>query len=262
MGEAEEEGRKLAVVFDANVVIASLIKESGLNRCIVTLTPIIYPTYYPEILRREVLEHISVIAQKAGKPENEVSMALESILECLREVESRELFQFIEESTRHVKDVEDSLYVATALYLKRSFKQVVIITWNKRDFEFWQLIRHWIRVLTPREFYVNYLKLVLRPRLAPPCLACAVDRLDIAIKAALIYLNEPDHIIMERLSDGSIELETYCHRVLIKYEGDHFAICPQMLSIKECIEIYEKPMTEERIRNIMEAYEICKPRTK
>ena len=63
MGEAEE-GRKLAVVFDANVVIASLIKESGLNRYIVTLTPIIYPSYYPEILRREVLEHISVIAQK------------------------------------------------------------------------------------------------------------------------------------------------------------------------------------------------------
>jgi len=35
LGEAKE-GRKLAVVFDANVVIASLIKEGGLNRYIVT----------------------------------------------------------------------------------------------------------------------------------------------------------------------------------------------------------------------------------
>ena len=261
MGEAEE-GRKLAVVFDANVVIASLIKEGGLNRYIVTLTPIIYPSYYPEILRREVLEHISVIAQKARRPENEISMALESILERLREVESKELFQFIEESIRYVKDEEDSLYVATALYLKRSFKQVAIITWNKRDFKFWQLMRHWIRVLTPREFYVNYLRLVPRPQLAPQCLACAVDRLDLAIKAALLYLNESDYIIMERLSNGSIELETYCHRVLIKYEREHYAIRPQILRIKECIEIYEKPMTEERIRNIMEAYEICKPRTR
>ena len=89
-----------------------------------------------------MLEHIPVIAQRAGRPENEISMALESVLERLREVKSKELFQFIEESIRYVKDEEDSLYVATALYLKRSFKQVVIITWNKRDFKFWQLMRH------------------------------------------------------------------------------------------------------------------------
>ena len=147
MGEAEER-RRLAVVFDANVIIAFLIKESGLNRFIVTLTPIIYPSYYPEILRKEVLEHIQVVAQRAGRPENEVSMALESVLEHLREVESKELPQSIEVSIRCVEDEVDSLYVATALYLKRSFEQVVIITWNERDFKFWQLVRYWIRVLT------------------------------------------------------------------------------------------------------------------
>ena len=261
MGEAEER-RRLAVVFDANVIIASLIKESDLNRFVATLTPIIYPSYYPEILRKEVLEHILVIAQKAGRSENEISIALESVLEHLREVESRELSQFIEVSIRYVEDEVDSLYVATALYLKRSFKQVVIITWNKRDFKFWQLVRHWIRVLTPHEFYVNYLRPVLRPQLAPSCLACAVDRVDMVIKATLLYLNEPDYVIMEHLSNRSMELETYCHRVLIKYEEDHFDICPQTLNIKECIEVYEKPMTEERIRNIMKAYEICKPGTK
>ncbi len=261
MEKAEEE-RKLAIIFDANVVIASLIKESGLNRYIITLTPIIYPSYYPEILRREVLEHIPVIAQRAGRPENEISIALESILEGLRKIESRELLPLIKESMKYVNDEEDSLYVATALYLRKNFRQVAIITWNKKDFKFWQLVKQWIRVLTPREFYINYLRLVLRPQLTPPCLTCAVDRLDIAIRAMLLYLNEPDYIIVGHLSDGSIELETYCHRVLIKYEEDHFAICPQILSIKECIEAYEKPMTEERIRNIMEAYEICKPRTK
>jgi len=116
LGEAEER-RRLAVVFDANVIIASLVKESGLNRFIVTLTPIIYPSYYPEILRKEVLEHIQVIAQKAGRPENEISVALESILESileyLREVGSRELSQIIEASIRYVEDEADSLYVAT-----------------------------------------------------------------------------------------------------------------------------------------------------
>jgi len=49
LGGAEERG-KLAVVLDANAVIASLMRESGLNRFVVTLTPIIYPSYYPGIL--------------------------------------------------------------------------------------------------------------------------------------------------------------------------------------------------------------------
>jgi len=142
-----------------------------------------------------VLEHISVIAQKAKRPENEIFMVLESILERFHKVESRNLLRFIEESVKHVKDEEDSLYVATALHLKRSFKQIIIITWNKRDFKFWQLMRQWIRVLTPREFYVNYLRFVLRPQLAPPCLACVVDRQDMVIKATLLYLNEPDYVI-------------------------------------------------------------------
>ncbi len=261
MGEAEE-GRKLAIIFDANIVIASLIREGGLNRYIVTLTPIFHPSYHPEILRREVSEHIPVIAQKAGRLENEISMALESILGQLREIESKELFPFIEESIRYVNDEEDSLYVAAALYLRKSFKQVVIITWNKKDFKFWQLVKRWIRVLTPREFYVNYLKPVFSPQLTPSCLACAVDQLDSVIRATLLYLNESDYIVTEHLPDGSIELETYCHRVLIKREEEGYAICPQILDIKECREIYEKPMNEERMRSIMEAYKICKPRTR
>jgi len=65
-----------------------------------------------------VLEHILVITQKVGRPENEISMALESILERLHEVKSRELFQFIEESIRYVKDEEDS-YTLQQLYILR-----------------------------------------------------------------------------------------------------------------------------------------------
>lgn len=259
MGEAEERGR-LAVVFDANVVIASLIRDGGLNRYIVTLTPTLYPSYYPDILREEVFEHVQDIARRARRPENEISIALTNILEHIHEVKSQELLPFIEDSMRYVNDEKDSLYVATALYLRKNFKQVVIITWNKRDFRFWDLIKQWIRVLTPREFYNNYLRLVLSPQLAPLCLACAVDQLDAAIRAMLLYLDEPDYIVTEQFPDGSIELETYCHRVLIKREEKQFAICPRILDIKECKEIYEKPMTGRRIRNIMKAYEICKPK--
>ena len=64
----------------------------------------------------------------------------------------------------------------------------------------------------------------------------------------------------EYLPDGSIELETYCHRILIRREEKEYAICPQALDIKECREAYEKPMNEERMHSIMEANKICKPR--
>lgn len=258
MGEARGE-RGLAV--DSNVVIASLIRDAGLNRYIITLTPVFYPSYYPEVLLREVLEHLPDIAERAGKPENEVSMALERALEGLHLIPSSELLPLIERAMNHVSDVGDSLYVAAALYLRRTFKQVAIVMWNKRDFKFWHLMRQWIRVLTPREFYNNYLGYILSPRRAPPCFACAVDRLDAAIKAALLYLNEFDYIITEHLSDGSIELETYCHRIHIKRERGQFTVCPQILDIKECIEVYGKPVNEERMHNIMEAYKICKPKT-
>jgi len=255
LGEAEEK-RKLAVVFDANVVIASLIRDGGLNRYIVTLAPIFYPSYYPDILREEVLEHIPDIARRARRPENEISIALINVLEHIREIKSRELLPFIEESLRYVNDEKDSLYVAAALYLKKSFKQVVIATWNKRDFRFWELMKRWIRVLTPREFYNNYLRPIRGPQPAP-CLTCAVNQLDVAIRAMLLYLDESDYVVIGHLSNGGMELETYCHRVLIKRGEKQFTICPQMLDIKECREVYGKTMTERRIRNIMRAYEIC-----
>ncbi|HDI02399.1 MAG TPA: hypothetical protein ENF93_02005, partial [Ignisphaera sp.] len=174
MGEAKGE-KRLAVVFDANVVIGSLIKDGGLNRYVVTLTPVFYPSYYPDVLQREVFEHLYDIARRAGKPENEISMALENVLASIYEVSSGELLPFVEEALSYVSDEKDVLYVAVALYLRRSFRQVAIVTWNKRDFHFWQLVKQWIRVLTPREFYNNYLRPVLSPRPAPPCLACAVD---------------------------------------------------------------------------------------
>ncbi|MEB3780942.1 MAG: hypothetical protein GSR85_12065 [Desulfurococcales archaeon] len=53
----KDERRYAAVVLDANVVIAALIREQGFNRYIVSLTPSIYPSYYPEALRSEILEH-------------------------------------------------------------------------------------------------------------------------------------------------------------------------------------------------------------
>ncbi len=123
MGEAGEE-ESVAIVFDANVIIASLIRDSGLNRYIVVLTPVLYPSYYPEILRREVLEHIPSIAQRAGRPENEILMALTGVLERISEVKVGDLLPFIGESTRYVNDEKDSLYVATALYLRKVFDKL------------------------------------------------------------------------------------------------------------------------------------------
>jgi len=47
------ERRYAAVVLDANVVIAALIREQGFNRYIVSLAPILYSFFYPIALTSE-----------------------------------------------------------------------------------------------------------------------------------------------------------------------------------------------------------------
>ena len=150
----EDERRYAAVVFGANVVIAALIREQGFNRYIVSLAPSIYPSYYPEALRSEILEHAGEIARRAVRSEYEIRLALQAILERVEPLPDEKVARYLPEAQGFVKDPEDAVYVATALYLRyeEGFKQAILVTWNKRDYDFWPLMKRWARVLDPREF--------------------------------------------------------------------------------------------------------------
>jgi len=129
------------------------------------------------------------------------------------------------------------------------------------DSAFWQLVERWVRVLDPKEFYtnINY----LRPHLSVAqilCLLCRVDSLDKAIEAALLYIGERQYRVVNVKPPDRIEIETPCYTVLIEWDNRErgYCISPQPLAIRECIEKMQQ-MTEERLREIESAEQICKP---
>ena len=141
------------------MVIAALIREQGFNRFIVSLAPSLYPSYYAEALKSEILEHMGEIAQRAGKSEHEVRLALQAVLGPVESLPDERVARYLSEAQRFVRDPDDNIYVVTALYLRyeKEFKRAILVTWNKRGYDFWLLIKRWIRVLDPREFYNNYI---------------------------------------------------------------------------------------------------------
>ena len=82
MGKAE--GRYAAVVIDANVVIAALIRGQGFNRYIASLAPTLYPSFHPIAPESEILEHAE------GRSRHETRLALQAILELAETPSPRE----------------------------------------------------------------------------------------------------------------------------------------------------------------------------
>lgn len=149
-----------AVVFDANVIIASLIRSGGLNRLVAILAPLIYPCFQPEALKDEILKHEKSIAGKSKMTIDEVRRGLKEILEPINTVPDQKVKAYSSEASSLVNDPDDAAYIATALYLRRGagYRQVVIITWNKKDYDTDALPNLGIQVLNPKEFYDTYLR--------------------------------------------------------------------------------------------------------
>ena len=93
-----------AVVLDANVVIIALIREQGLNRYIVALAPSIYPSYYPEALKSEILEHAGEIARRADWSEYETRLALQTVLEQVEPLSDEKVAKYLSEAQEFGKD--------------------------------------------------------------------------------------------------------------------------------------------------------------
>ncbi len=223
-----------AVVFDANVIISSLIRETGLNRYVVVLAPLIYPCFYPDILRVEIFNHIEEVARKAKKCIFEIKLGIDKILEPLRAISSREITKYISASRSLVNDPDDALYVASALYLRHraSYRQSIIITWNKRDYIIDKLLERWIRVLNPKEFYNNYLS---TPRVTSTIVYKGSNITD-AVQAALSHIRENKYVVLSE-KPGYVEIETPCHHITIERDEKKqaFAIKIRRLKLDMCI---------------------------
>lgn len=73
------------------------------------------------------------------------------LLSGVRTVESDTIKPLIKAALKHVRDPDDAPFVALALYLRRTYEDVIILTWNTSDYERDNLARLKIKVITPRD---------------------------------------------------------------------------------------------------------------
>jgi len=71
---------------------------------ITSLTPILYPSFYPIALRSEILEHTEEIARRAGRSEYEIRLALKAILKRVKSLPDEKVARYLSEAQGFVKD--------------------------------------------------------------------------------------------------------------------------------------------------------------
>ncbi len=66
-GEAgEEEAGRKALVIDTNVIISSMLRESGYTRRVLILLAALYPAYTPRYAVEEIHKHSLYLAEEKG----------------------------------------------------------------------------------------------------------------------------------------------------------------------------------------------------
>ena len=143
---------EIAVVVDTNVIFAALVRSEGLNRYILTLYPELFPFFYPQVVREEIIDHIDEIAKKAEITPEEIEIAMEIIFEPMTPVSSSQLRHYKQEARKYVWDLADAPFVACALVLKKEYDGVILLTWNIKDYKARKLKNLGIQVITPSEF--------------------------------------------------------------------------------------------------------------
>ncbi len=155
-GGSEEETkkgttRKQAIVLDTNIIISSLIKPGGLTRRVILLLEDQADFYAPKVLLEELAEKTEYLARRKGISPTEQRRLLVLLLSGVRTIESNVIKPFVRMALKYVRDPDDAAFVASALYLQRTYKDVIILTWNISDYIKDDLEGMKIKVLTPRD---------------------------------------------------------------------------------------------------------------
>ena len=224
----------VAVVFDATVVIGSLVRGSGASGKTAVFAPFSYPVFYPVQLRQEIEGRLMEASEKSGLPLEELRHYLDMLLGVMNPVEEVDK-RIVEEARRYAVDPLDALYVATALHLRSraGFRIVYLVTWSKKDYRVYDLALRRVKVLNPYEFYMNY----LRAGPEHQCIECRAESLDDALAAALLHTHEKIYEVTGS-GDGFVEIEAICHRIRVERDRPGvYRACIRRIDTHECREI-------------------------
>ncbi|MEB3759507.1 MAG: PIN domain-containing protein [Desulfurococcales archaeon] len=146
---------KTAVVIDANVLLSSAIRPGGpTHRLLLTLlldpgTELFIPRYLTQEVRPKIME----ISERKGIPGDRLEGVLRALISVFRVVEEDRYKKFMKKAVKLVRDARDSPYVALALYLLTMFSDVIILTYNKKDYLTSELESMGITVLSPADLF-------------------------------------------------------------------------------------------------------------
>ncbi|NPA86744.1 MAG: hypothetical protein GXO00_01935 [Candidatus Diapherotrites archaeon] len=135
------------------MVISALLKDNSFSRFVIALIKRIFDVFYPTFLYEEIEKHVPYILAKRrnGVSRGKLRLMLRLLFNGIHKTSIRPR----EEDFTFVKDPADVFYVATARHLRKYYKKVYLLTWNKKDFKEEKLEKENIFVLTPSELFAR-----------------------------------------------------------------------------------------------------------
>jgi len=109
----------MKLIIDANILFASLIKESSTRKIILDEN---FSFYVPKFLIEEFLEHIEELEEKIGINKRVLKRKIKELLRLANIIiiEKEELEDFLQKAEKVSPDPEDTMYFALALKLNCS----------------------------------------------------------------------------------------------------------------------------------------------
>ncbi len=150
-GAGEEGAGKKALVIDTNVIISSMIKEAGYTRTILLILTASHPSYTPEYALREIEKYAGFLAERKNIPFSKQKALLKIVTGNIEIVKEGHYKEEIERARLYVNDPGDMDFVALAIKLQERYTEVVILTYNRKDYKVEELMKRGVRVLTPAE---------------------------------------------------------------------------------------------------------------
>ena len=131
--------------------IAAILKPEGTTHRVVRNLLMVTEVYAPEVLLEETEKHLVELAVKKDVPLKELQARMKLLEQAIRFVPASQYERYLGAAVKLVKDLGDKWFAALALHLREHHKQVVILTYNKRDYKVAELQRENVIVLAPGE---------------------------------------------------------------------------------------------------------------
>jgi predicted nucleic acid-binding protein len=157
--DKEEEKDSEAIVLDTNIILASVLKRGSYTRQVVIyLTDILgIKAFTPEKALQEIDEHLEELAKRKKISVEELRAAIRILLLNVNIVSKETYNAYMKKAEECVKDLADTDFAALALHLSENYEKVILLTWNKNDYNENCLKTHGVILYTPSDLraYVN-----------------------------------------------------------------------------------------------------------